>query len=486
MPHIGGSLSASISESTWVLTSYLVANAMVLPISGWIANRMGRKRFYMTCVFLFTIASLLCGLAPTLGMLVFFRVVQGAAGGGLQPSEQSILADTFPPEKRSMAFALYGVAVVMAPVLGPTVGGWIVDNYSWRWIFFLNIPVGILSLYMTNRVVEDPPYLAAIRKRRISIDYWGLGLLIVAIGALQVMLDKGQEDDWFGSRFIVTLFVVAVIGIAVFLVRELSVEHPILDLRLFRQRNVGMTQLVMFMVGLSLYSSTVLIPQFLQEIMGYSARQAGMAVSSGGLVLMALFPVAGALAPKFDPRKLVSVGFIITTFGLWRMTDIDLNVSFALAVSWRAVIALGLPFLFIPINTLCYAGIPQEKYNEVSGLTALMRNLGGSVGISFVTTLLARYTQRHLNMIGAHTVAGNGPFDMMRNALTGAWMHNGNARPDALQHAHAQIYGMAQIQARLLAYVDVIWIMVVLTAMLIPIPFLMNRPKKAGPAPMAH
>ncbi len=308
-------------------------------------------------------------------------------------------------------------------MLGPTVGGWIVDNYSWRWIFFLNIPVGILSLYLTNRVVEDPPYLAAIRKRRISIDYWGLGLLVVAIGALQIMLDKGQEDDWFGSRFIVTLFVVAVIGLAVFLVRELSVEHPILDLRLFRQRNVGMTQLVMFMVGLSLYSSTVLIPQFLQEIMGYSARQAGMAVSSGGLVLMALFPVAGALAPKFDPRKLVAVGFVITTFGLWRMTEIDLNISFGLAVSWRAVIALGLPFLFIPINTLCYAGIPQEKYNEVSGLTALMRNLGGSVGISIVTTLLARQSQKHLAMLAHDGSPGNPPFERMRSALAGAWQH---------------------------------------------------------------
>ena len=233
----------------------------------------------------------------------------------------------------------------------------------------------------------------------IGIDYWGLGLLILAIGALQIMLDKGQEDDWFGSRFIVTCSIVAIVGLAVFIVRELAIDHPVLDLRLFAQRNVGMTQLVMFMVGLSLYSSTVLIPQFLQEIMGYSARQAGMAVSSGGLVLMALFPVAGALAPKFDPRKLVAVGFVITTFGLWRMTEIDLNVSFGLAVSWRAVIALGLPFLFIPINTLCYAGIPQEKYNEVSGLTALMRNLGGSVGISFVTTLLARQSQKHLAML---------------------------------------------------------------------------------------
>ncbi len=486
MPHIGGSLSASRDEATWVLTSYLVANAMVLPISGWIANRMGRKRFYMTCVLMFTVASLLCGLAPTLGLLVFFRVIQGAAGGGLQPSEQSILADTFPPEKRSMAFAVYGVAVVMAPVLGPTVGGWIVDNYVWRWIFFLNIPVGILSLYLTNRVVEDPPYVTEIRKRRIGIDYWGLGLLIVSIGALQIMLDKGQEDDWFGSSFIITLFVVTVIGLIIFIARELSVEHPVLDLRLFAQRNVGMTQLVMFMVGMSLYSSTVLIPQFLQEIMGYSARQAGMAVSSGGLVLMFLFPVAGALAPKFDPRVLVATGFAITTFGLFRMTQIDLNISFGMAVSWRVVIALGLPFLFIPINTLCYSGIPQEKYNEVSGLTALMRNLGGSVGISFVTTLLARLSQKHQAMLTAHTAPGNPPFEIMRKGLEGAWKLRGSAAPDALQHAGAQIYGMAQIQARLLAYVDVIWIMVALTGMLIPLPFIMRRPKKLQPAPSGH
>jgi len=481
MPHIGGSLSASISEATWVLTSYLVANAMVLPISGWIANRIGRKRFYMTCVALFTIASLLCGLAPNLGMLVFFRVLQGAAGGGLQPSEQSILADTFPPEKRSMAFAVYGMAVVLAPVLGPTVGGWIVDNYSWRWIFFINIPVGILSLYLTNRVVEDPPYLAEIRKRREGIDYWGLGLLIVTIGALQTMLDKGQEDDWFGSSFITTCCVVSAVGLVLFLWREFHVEHPILDLRLLARRNVATTMFVMFMVGVSLYSSTVLIPQFLQEIMGYSARQAGMAVSSGGIALMVLFPVAGAIAPKFDPRKLVAMGFIITTYGLYRMTGLNMNISFGTAVSWRVVIALGLPFLFIPINTLCYAGIPQEKYNEVSGLSALMRNLGGSVGISFVTTILARLTQKHLAMFGANTSPGNGPFDTMRSGIAGALQQRSAlSRSDAFYRAGAQIYGMAQLQARLLSYVDVLWIMVALTAILIPMPFLMKRPKKVG------
>jgi DHA2 family multidrug resistance protein len=486
MPHIGGSLSASRDEATWVLTSYLVANAVVLPISGWIANRIGRKRFYMSCVLLFTLASLLCGLAPTLGILVFFRVLQGAAGGGLQPSEQSILADTFPPQKRSMAFAVYGMAVVLAPVLGPTVGGWIVDNYSWRWIFFINIPVGILSLYLTNRVVEDPPYLAEIRNRRESVDYWGLGLLVIAIGALQVLLDKGQEDDWFSSHFIVICTLIAAIGLVVFVIRQLNVEHPILDLRLLAQRNVGTTMFVMFMVGVSLYSSTVLIPQFLQEIMGYSAEQAGMAVSSGGLALMFLFPVAGALAPKFDPRWLVAMGFTITTFGLYRMTSVNLNISFGMAVSWRVVIALGLPFLFIPINTLCYAGIPQEKYNEVSGFSALMRNLGGSVGISFVTTLLARQTQKHAAMLGARTVSGYGPFEAFRAGLTSAWMQRGSARPDAMLRAGAQIYNMALIQSRLLAYVDVIWILVALTMTLIPIPFLMRRPKIAAPAPMGH
>ena len=487
MPHIGGSLSASRDEATWVLTSYLVANAVVLPISGWIANRIGRKRFYMTCVLLFTMASLLCGLSPTLGVLVFFRVLQGAAGGGLQPSEQSILADTFSPAKRSMAFAVYGMAVVLAPVLGPTVGGWIVDNYSWRWIFFINIPVGILSLYLTNRVVEDPPYLAEIRKRKEGVDYWGLGLLVVTIGTLQTMLDKGQEDDWFSSRFITTCAVIAAIGLVIFVWRQLHVEHPILDLRLFAQRNVGTTMFVLFMVGVSLYSSTVLIPQFLQEIMGYSAEQAGMAVSSGGVALMFLFPIAGFLAPKFDPRWLVAMGFTVTTFGLYRMTGLDLNVPFSMAVSWRVVIALGLPFLFIPINTLCYSGIPQEKYNEVSGMSALMRNLGGSVGISFVTTLLARLTQKHLAMLNTHTVAGSGPFDALRSGLADAWMQRGGgAMPDAVQRAAAQIFGMAQIQARLLSYVDVIWIMVAATAILIPMPFLMRRPKKLAPAPAAH
>ncbi len=391
MPHIGGSLSASPEEATWVLTSYLVANAMVLPISGWIANRIGRKRFYMSCVFLFTVASLLCGLAPTLGTLVFFRILQGAAGGGLQPSEQSILADTFPPEKRSMAFAVYGVAVVTAPVLGPTVGGWIVDNYTWRWIFFLNIPVGIISLFLTNRVVEDPPYLAEVRKRSEGIDYWGLGLLIVAIGSLQIMLDKGQEDDWFSSRFIITLAVTAIVGLALFFWRELSIaasRSRSASLRSPQRRHDPARHVHGRRRALLLHRPHPAIPPGDHGLLRAPGRHGCLLRRTGAHV---------SLPRRRRPRAQIrppahssAIGFVITTFGLWRMTTINPNVSFGQAVSWRVFIALGLPFLFIPINTLCYAGIPQEKYNEVSGLTALMRNLGGSVGISFVTTLLAR------------------------------------------------------------------------------------------------
>jgi DHA2 family multidrug resistance protein len=326
LPHIAGTLGASYDEATWVLTSYLVSNAIVLPISGWIANRMGRKNFYMSCVALFTLFSFLCGLATSLPMLIVFRVIQGAAGGGLQPSERAILADTFPPEKRSVAFALYGMAVVVAPAIGPTVGGWITDNYTWRWIFFLNIPVGILSLILTSRIVEDPPYLKRVRAKLGSIDGIGLGLLALTIGALQIMLDKGQEDDWFSSRFIVSCAVVVVVGLGMFLYRELTIEHPILDLSLYKKRNFAMTQIVMLVIGAALYATTVMIPQFLQEMLGYTATEAGLAMSAGGLVLLVLFPVVGFLGQKLDPRLMITIGFSLLTLGIWRIGGLYLGL----------------------------------------------------------------------------------------------------------------------------------------------------------------
>ena len=328
LPHIAGSLGASYDEATWVLTSYLVSNAIILPISGWIANRIGRKRFYMSCVVAFTIFSFCCGLASSLALLILFRIFQGAAGGGLQPSERAILADTFSPEKRSVAFALYGMAVVVAPAIGPTIGGWITDNYSWRWIFFLNIPVGILSIVLTSRIVEDPPYLKRVRKKLGSVDGIGLGLLAVTIGALQIMLDKGQEKDWFGSHLIVTCAFLAGIGFIVFLWRELTAKHPIIDLSLYRSRNFSMTQLVMLVIGASLYATTVMIPQFLQEIMGYTATEAGMVLSLGGLVLIVLLPIVGFIGQKVDPRAMICFGFAWVSFGIWRISSLDLEHQF--------------------------------------------------------------------------------------------------------------------------------------------------------------
>ncbi len=477
LPHIAGTLGATYDEATWVLTSYLVSNAIVLPISGWIANRIGRKNFYMSCVALFTVFSFCCGLATSLPMLIVFRVIQGAAGGGLQPSERAILADTFPPEKRSVAFSLYGMAVVLAPAIGPTVGGWITDNYTWRWIFFLNIPVGILSLILTSRIVEDPPYLKRVRAKLGSIDGIGLGLLALTIGALQIFLDKGQEDDWFGSRFILTCAIVAGCGLVAFLYRELTAEHPILDLSLYKKRNFAMTQIVMLVIGAALYATTVMIPQFLQEMMGYTATEAGWALSAGGLVLILLFPIAGFLGQKLDPRLMITIGFSLLTLGIWRIGDLYLGITFWDAASWRVVMVLGMPFLFVPISVMSYVGVPQEKNNEVSGMTALARNIGGSLGVSFISTMLVRRAQTHQQILSAHTYSGAVTYRAMTRGMTGALRAQGYSAATAHSGALARMYGMLQQQASVLAYVDVVHVLVVLVACLIPIGYLMKKPR---------
>jgi DHA2 family multidrug resistance protein len=477
LPHIAGSLGASYDEATWVLTSYLVSNAIILPISGWISNRIGRKRFYMSCVAAFTVFSFLCGLSTSLFMLVFFRIIQGAAGGGLQPSERAILADTFAPEKRSMAFALYGMAVVVAPAIGPTIGGWITDNYTWRWIFFLNIPVGILSMYLTSRIVEDPPYLKRVRKKVGGIDGWGLGLLTLTIGALQIMLDKGQEKDWFGSNLIITCAVLAGVGLVTFLWREFTTPHPIIDLSLYRSRNFSMTQLVMLVIGAALYSTTVMIPQFLQEVMGYTATEAGMVLSLGGLVLIILLPIVGFLGQKIDPRAMICFGFAWVSFGIWRISSLNLNISFWDAASWRVIMVLGMPFLFVPISVMSYVGVPQEKNNEVSGLTALARNIGGSLGISFISTMLVRRAQVHQNYLAAHVTPESPVFRTLQQGLKGALQVQGYSPSGATSGSMLRLYDMMTLQARTLAYIDTVHSLVILTVCLIPIGYLMKKPR---------
>src|SRR5581483_85298 len=371
LPHIAGSLSAGTDESTWVLTSYLVSNAIVLPLSGWISTIIGRKRFYMTCVAIFTLSSLLCGLSLNLGMLIFFRVLQGIGGGGLQPSEQAILADTFPPAKRGMAFAVYGIAVVMAPAIGPTLGGWITDNYTWRWIFFLNIPVGILSLTLTSRLIQDPPFLRRRKLSELKVDYTGLGLIAVGLGALQVVLDKGQRDDWLESNFILFLSLISAAALIFLVLWEWRQKDPVVDLHLFRERTFASANVLMFMLGFALLGSTLLLPLFMQTLLGYTAEQAGLGLSPGGFAIMLLMPLVGFLLSRYDARWLMMFGLCVLSFSLFHMTSFDLQVDFRTVVWARVIQASGLAFLFVPINTAAYSQLPREKNNAASGLMNL-------------------------------------------------------------------------------------------------------------------
>ena len=488
LPHIAGGLSASQDESTWVLTSYLVSNAVILPISAWLSVLVGRKKFYMTCVGLFTISSFLCGLAPTLGMLVLFRVMQGLGGGGLATSEQAILADTFSIEKRGMAFAIYGMAVVMAPAIGPTLGGWITDNYSWRWIFYINVPVGLVSLYLTNRIVEDPPYMKVEQQKtlRNPIDYMGLGLIAVGIGCLQYVLDKGQEADWFSSKKIVILLVAAIAALVWFVINEWKQEYPIMDLRLLKQRNFVTAAFMMFVLGMVLFGTTVLIPQFLQVLMGYTAEQAGMALSAGAVVLIFMMPLVGQLISRVDPRMLISAGFLMTSMAMFHMTTINMQIDFRTAAMYRVYQTLGLAFLFIPISTLAYMGIPRHKSNQVAGMNNFMRNLGGSIGISMLSTWLQRLSQRHQVYLSAHASAGDPQFTQRIAGLTQTFTSQGIPANEANVRAYSMLSRMVSGQAAMLAYVDIISIMAVVILCLVPLPLLMKRPPRHAEPVAAH
>ena len=481
LPHIAGSLSASNDESTWVLTSYLVSNAIVLPMSGWFSSLIGRKHFYMSCVALFTISSFLCGVAPSLSMLIFFRVLQGAGGGGLQPSEQAILADTFPPRQRGMAFAVYGMAVVLAPAIGPTLGGWITDNFNWRWIFFINIPVGILSLLLTNRLISDPPYMRRENGKTFRIDYIGIGLLALGLGTLQVVLDKGERDDWFGSHFILWMTVVCVAALIAVVIWEWRHKDPIIDLHLFKDRSFGVGVLLMYMVGFALMSSTVLIPLFLQTMMGYTAQEAGLALMPGGFAIIAVMPLVGFLLGKYDARKLLLFGFGMLATALFYMTHFNLFIDFRHAAGARAIQAIGLAFLFVPINTVAYAFLPKEKNNQASGLINLARNIGGSVGISVVTTMLSRRAQFHQANLSGHVNSGSGRMQAMFHSATHVLTAHGSSAYEASRQAYGLIAGMIGQQATMLAYIDDFWIVGVAVVTMIPLVFLMKKVKPGGP-----
>jgi DHA2 family multidrug resistance protein len=481
LPHIAGSLSAGQDESTWVLTSYLVSNAIVLPMSGWFSNWIGRKRFYMSCVALFTISSFLCGLAPNLSALIFFRVLQGAGGGGLQPSEQAILADTFPPKQRGMAFAVYGMAVVLAPAIGPTLGGWITDNFNWRWIFFINIPVGIISLFLTQRLISDPPYMKEKKSSSFRIDYIGLGLLAIGLGALQVVLDKGQRDDWFGSHFILTMTITSVVALVGVVIWEWFHEHPIIELRLFKDRSFAIGNLLMFMVGFALMSSTVLLPQFTQTLLGYTAERAGLALMPGGFAVIVCMPLVGYLLGHYDARRLLFFGLAMTSFALFHMMTFDLSIDFRTVIVARVLQAIGLAFLFVPINTAAYAFLPKDKNNAASGLINLARNVGGSVGISLVTTKLARNAQVHQANLTHDVYPGGGAFQSMMRHTTQVLMAHGASAQEASRQAYGLIASTVERQATMLAYIDNFQMLAIAVLIMIPFVFLMKKTKPGSP-----
>jgi MFS transporter, DHA2 family, multidrug resistance protein len=483
LPHIAGNLGASNDQSTWVLTSYLVSNAIVLPISGWLASLFGRRRFFLLCIVLFTVSSLLCGAAPSLSLLILFRAVQGVGGGGLQPMAQAILADTFPPQKRGLAFALYGITAVMAPTIGPALGGWITDNYSWRWIFYINLPIGIATLFLVLRLVEDPPYLKRLSGAGIRVDYIGIGLLALGVGALQVVLDKGQEDDWFGSRFILTLSIVSAVCLISLVIWEWFHRDPVIAVRLFKNFNFATANLMMFMLGVVYFSSLVMMPQFLQTLLGYTAELAGLVLSASGIVLLLAMPVVGQLTTKIPAKYIICFGWLTIAIVMYYSTKrIDLSISFQAAMWLRVAQAIGLPFLFVPITLASYTGIPAERSNDASGLINFMRNIGSSVGTSMVTTMLARRAQFHQSVLSSHATNYDPVFRDQVAAIARQLTRAGTSPADAQHQAYGLVYQLMQVQAQALAYIDTYKVLAVAAGIMFLLAFVIrkNDPRAGG------
>jgi DHA2 family multidrug resistance protein len=462
--HIAGGLAASQDESTWVLTSYLVSNAIVLPISGWLSNVIGRKRFYMICVAIFTISSVFCGFATSLPMMIVFRVLQGVGGGGLAPTEQSIFADSFPPAMRSQAFALYGLTVVVAPAIGPALGGWLTDNYSWHWVFLINVPFGLLSLTLTYLFVYEPKALQDDRRKLLSrgltIDYVGFGLVALGFGTLQVVLDRYQQDDGFSSHFIAGLSTICVTALAVLVVWEMYHRQPVVNVRLLAIPSFAISCTVMFIIGFMLISTTQLLPQFTQELLGYDAISAGLTLALGGIVTIILMPIAGILSSKVQPKWLLFPALLMTAFSMYHMTGFDLSISFGQLAEARALQVVALPFLFIPISAASYIGIPANKTNEASAIINLMRNLGGSVGVSFTTTLLQWREQFHHARLAEHVT----PYD------------------DLHGRGLAAMGALVQTQATMLSYIDIFQVLAVIAVCVAPLVLFLRKAPKGAPA----
>lgn len=477
LPHIAGNLSASVDEATWVLTSYLVSNAIVLPMTGWLSNHFGRKRVLMTSIAGFTIASVACGMAPSLPFLIIFRVIQGATGGGLQPLSQAIMLEAFPPEGRGKAMAFWGLGIVVAPMLGPVMGGWITENYSWRWVFYINLPVGILALIMSYLFIFDPKYIS---RRSSRVDYMGIGFLALGIGALQIMLDKGQEADWFGANYIRILFFLTIIGLGWFIINELLENQPIVDLRVFKNRSYAVGVFLMTVLGFVLYGSTVLIPIFLQQLLGYSALDAGWAMLPRGLGSFIAMPFVGVLMSKIEPRKLLGVGLAVAAYSLWALGRVNLNAGYW-DVFWPQFIqGLSMGFVFVPLTTATHDTIPKERMGNATSLFNLMRNIGASVGIASVTTIVARHTQTNFNVFGSSVSNLNPAASQVASAAKGWFMSRGMDAATATRQAYAAIFGMVAQQASMAAFIYTFRLLAIIFVCLLPLILLMKPPSHRG------
>ncbi len=475
LPHIAGTMSATTEEATWVLTSYLVANAIVLPMTGWLASRFGRKRLLMWSTTGFTASSFLCGIAPNLSSLVLFRILQGATGGALQPLSQAVLLESFKPEERGRAMGFWGVGVVVAPILGPMFGGWITESYNWRWVFYINLPVGIVSLLMTKRYVFDPPYL---RKESHGIDYWGMGMLIVGIGMLQLVLDKGQQEDWFASSLITTLAVVSAVALVALIVHELRTEHPIIDLRVFADRSYATGVFLMTVVGFALYSSLVLLPVMLQTVLGYSSLEAGKAMSPRGVGSLIMMPVVGTLTSTINPRLLLSAGLAVGGVTMWWFGYLNLNAGTA-DIAWpQFVQGAGMALLFVPLTTASMSAITPERMGNATSLFNLMRNIGGGVGIALTGTYLQRDRQAVAALLGEHVSVYDPTTQSTLARITGAMQAAGVDAATATERAYAVVHGTLVRQAAIVSFVTIFRFLGLLFVLMIPLVLLIRKTER--------
>ena len=479
VPHLAGNMGATVEEGTWVVTSYLVSNAIILPMSGWLANRIGRRNMLLACVTGFTITSVLCGMATSLEALIFFRVLQGLTGGGLQPLAQAVLLETFPPKQHGTAMAAFGLGIILAPILGPTLGGWITDNYSWRWIFYLNVPIGVLSVIMMSAFVHDPPYIG--KHRTGSIDLWGIGFLALGFGTLQVVLDTGQRHDWFASTQIRVFSFLCAFGLVALVVRELTTKHPIVDLRVLKDRTFTAGVSLMTMLGFVLYASLMLLPIFLQTLLGYPALESGLALSPRGIGSLVMMPIVGQLTNRFDPRKLIAFGIIVGGWTMFSLSHLNLNAGYW-DIFWPQVFqGAAMAFLFIPLMATSMSGIPREKMGNATSIYNLMRNIGGSFGIATMTTFLARRSQVHQDQLVSHITPYDHSAGMMMRGMKGWFMAHGSNSVEAMQKSLGAMYGMVQQQAALLSFVEAFWIMGVIFLAMLPLVLLLRNARDLHP-----